>query len=54
LWRTTIDWGGYGVPETFIVDAQGIVRHKHVGPLYPDDLIGKFGEEIEKAKTPLS
>ena len=31
--RAAIDWGVYGVPETFIVDAQGIVRYKHVGPL---------------------
>ncbi len=51
--RITIDWGGYGVPESFIVDGQGIIRYKHVGPLYADDLIGKFGEEIEKAKKPL-
>jgi cytochrome c biogenesis protein CcmG, thiol:disulfide interchange protein DsbE len=28
-----IDWGIYGAPETFLVDADGIVRWKHVGPL---------------------
>lgn len=28
-----IDWGVYGAPETFIVDAEGIIRHKHVGPV---------------------
>ncbi len=28
-----IDWGVYGVPETFVIDKQGLVRHKHVGPL---------------------
>ncbi|MGU9952290.1 MAG: DsbE family thiol:disulfide interchange protein [Gammaproteobacteria bacterium WSBS_2016_MAG_OTU1] len=28
-----LEWGVYGVPETFVIDAQGIVRHKHVGPL---------------------
>jgi len=28
-----IDWGIYGAPETFLVDANGIVRWKHVGPL---------------------
>ncbi|NEV62947.1 DsbE family thiol:disulfide interchange protein [Thiorhodococcus minor] len=28
-----IDWGVYGAPETFIVDAEGIIRHKHVGPI---------------------
>lgn len=33
--RTAIDWGIYGAPETFLVDALGIVRWKHVGPLTP-------------------
>jgi cytochrome c biogenesis protein CcmG/thiol:disulfide interchange protein DsbE len=28
-----IDWGVYGVPETFVIDQQGIVRHKHIGPI---------------------
>lgn len=31
--RAAIDWGVYGVPETFVVDADGIVRHKHIGPI---------------------
>jgi len=31
--RTGIDWGVYGTPETFVVDQQGIIRFKHVGPL---------------------
>ncbi|TYT24829.1 DsbE family thiol:disulfide interchange protein [Luteimonas viscosa] len=31
--RNAIDWGIYGAPETFLVDAQGIVRWKHVGPV---------------------
>ncbi len=30
-----IDWGVYGVPETFIVDRTGRIRYKHVGPLTP-------------------
>ncbi len=51
--RVTIDWGGYGVPETFIVDGNGVIRHKHVGALSADDLIGEWAAEIEKAKTPL-
>ena len=28
-----IDWGVYGVPETFVIDANGIIRYKHSGPL---------------------
>jgi cytochrome c biogenesis protein CcmG/thiol:disulfide interchange protein DsbE len=31
--RAGIDWGVYGVPETFIIDQQGFVRLKHIGPL---------------------
>ena len=31
--RKAIDWGIYGAPETFLVDAEGIVRWKHVGPV---------------------
>jgi cytochrome c biogenesis protein CcmG/thiol:disulfide interchange protein DsbE len=31
--RVGIDWGVYGTPETFIMDRQGIIRHKHIGPL---------------------
>jgi cytochrome c biogenesis protein CcmG/thiol:disulfide interchange protein DsbE len=31
--RASIDYGVYGVPETFIVDQAGIIRHKHIGPL---------------------
>jgi cytochrome c biogenesis protein CcmG, thiol:disulfide interchange protein DsbE len=31
--RVGIDWGVYGVPETFVIDAKGIIRYKHTGPL---------------------
>ena len=34
--RVGIDYGVYGVPETFIIDAKGVVRLKHTGPLTPD------------------
>ena len=37
-----IDWGVYGVPETFIVDRQGRIRYKHVGPLTQADLDRKI------------
>lgn len=33
--RVALDWGIYGAPETFLVDANGIVRWKHVGPITP-------------------
>jgi cytochrome c biogenesis protein CcmG/thiol:disulfide interchange protein DsbE len=37
-----IDWGVYGVPETFIIDRQGIIRMKHIGPLTPDVILNKI------------
>lgn len=30
--RVSIDWGVYGLPETFVIDAQGRIAYKHVGP----------------------
>lgn len=47
--RTAIDWGVYGVPETFLVDRDGIIRFKHVGPLTPDTVRSLLMPEIEKA-----
>ena len=31
--RVGIDWGVYGTPETFLIDKQGIIRHKVIGPV---------------------
>ena len=36
--RTGIDWGVYGVPETFVIDKAGLIRHKHTGPVTPESL----------------
>ena len=36
--RVGLDWGVYGVPETFVVDRNGRVRYKHVGPLTRRDI----------------
>lgn len=33
--RIGLDYGVYGVPETFVIDRQGVVRYKHIGPLTP-------------------
>lgn len=43
--RVGIDWGVYGVPETFIVDGSGRIRFKHVGPI--------VGDKLEKEILPL-
>lgn len=48
--RVSIDWGVYGVPETFIVDAAGVIRFKHVGPISPESLEREVLPAIEKAK----
>ena len=31
--RIAIDWGVYGIPETFIVNSKGIIKYRHVGPV---------------------
>lgn len=36
--RTSIDWGVYGVPETFVIGPDGRIRHKHIGPLTAESL----------------
>ncbi|RYZ01323.1 MAG: DsbE family thiol:disulfide interchange protein [Comamonadaceae bacterium] len=35
---TGLDYGVYGVPETFVIDRQGVIRHKVIGPLTPETL----------------
>lgn len=40
--RVGIDYGVYGVPETFVIDKAGIVRMKHTGPLSPEVLDKKI------------
>jgi cytochrome c biogenesis protein CcmG/thiol:disulfide interchange protein DsbE len=34
--RTGIDYGVYGVPETFVIDKQGVIRYKQIGPITPE------------------
>lgn len=38
--RAAIEFGVYGVPETFVIGPDGTVRHRHVGPLTPDSMPG--------------
>ncbi|MBF0470112.1 MAG: DsbE family thiol:disulfide interchange protein [Gammaproteobacteria bacterium] len=40
--NTGIDWGVYGVPETFIMDKRGIIRHKQIGPITRESLEEKI------------
>ena len=31
--RIAIDWGVYGIPETYVVNSKGIIKYKHIGPI---------------------
>ena len=48
--RVGIEWGVYGVPETFVVDKAGNIVHKHVGPLMARDLERTILPLLEKLK----
>jgi cytochrome c biogenesis protein CcmG/thiol:disulfide interchange protein DsbE len=47
--RTAIDWGVYGVPETFLVGRDGKILYKHVGPFTPDSMRDDLMPALEKA-----
>ena len=36
LGRIGMDYGVYGVPETYVIDRKGVIRYKHIGPLTPE------------------
>ena len=47
--RASIDWGVYGVPETFLIGRDGRIAYKLVGPITADNLANTLGPEIERA-----
>ena len=47
--RTFIDWGAYGVPETYLVGSDGIIAKKYIGPLTDEAVASDLMPEIEKA-----
>jgi cytochrome c biogenesis protein CcmG/thiol:disulfide interchange protein DsbE len=47
--RAGIDWGVYGVPETFVVGRDGVIRFKFIGPLSPETVTATLMPEVEKA-----
>lgn len=47
--RASIEWGVYGVPETFIVGRDGAIAYKLVGPITPDNIDRVLRTEIDKA-----
>ncbi|MGV8833874.1 MAG: DsbE family thiol:disulfide interchange protein [Devosia sp.] len=49
--RVSIDWGVYGVPETFVVDAKGVITFKHTGPLTPESFETELLPAIARARN---
>jgi cytochrome c biogenesis protein CcmG, thiol:disulfide interchange protein DsbE len=47
--RAAIEWGVYGVPETFVVGREGTIVYKLVGPVTPDNINSVLKVEIDKA-----
>ena len=47
--RVGIEWGVYGVPETFVLDGEGRIVYKHIGPIQNDDLERKILPAVEAA-----
>jgi cytochrome c biogenesis protein CcmG, thiol:disulfide interchange protein DsbE len=47
--RAAIEWGVYGVPETFVVGRDGTIAFKLVGPITPDNIDSVLKAEIDKA-----
>ncbi len=48
--RAAIEWGVYGTPETFVVDGQGRIAYKHVGPVGLEALVSAILPAIEAAR----
>jgi cytochrome c biogenesis protein CcmG, thiol:disulfide interchange protein DsbE len=48
--RVGIDYGVYGTPETYLIDKQGVIRFKHVGPLSPQVIERTLRPLIEKLR----
>ncbi|WP_313027521.1 DsbE family thiol:disulfide interchange protein [Brucella sp.] len=47
--RSAIEWGVYGVPETFLVDQNGKIVYKHVGPFTPESVKNDLMPAVAKA-----
>lgn len=48
--RTAIDWGVYGMPETFVVNGQGEIVFKHIGAMSDESIASKIMPAIEAAR----
>jgi cytochrome c biogenesis protein CcmG, thiol:disulfide interchange protein DsbE len=50
--RAGIEWGVYGVPETYVIGPDGVIRYKHVGPLDAAAVKKEILPEVAKAAAP--
>jgi cytochrome c biogenesis protein CcmG/thiol:disulfide interchange protein DsbE len=48
--RVGIDWGVYGVPETFVIDPSGRIAYKHIGPMTTEFVQDKLLPMIERLR----
>ena len=48
--KVAIDFGVYGAPESFLVDARGVIRYKHIGAITPDTIRDEFLPLLAKMK----
>jgi cytochrome c biogenesis protein CcmG, thiol:disulfide interchange protein DsbE len=48
--RIGIDYGVYGVPETYVIDRHGVIRYKHIGPLTADVVRKKLEPMLKDLK----
>lgn len=46
-----LDWGVYGVPETFVVDDEGVIRYKHIGPISERDWREDIRPVVERLRN---
>jgi cytochrome c biogenesis protein CcmG/thiol:disulfide interchange protein DsbE len=49
--RASIDWGVYGVPETFVVDRDGRIAYKLIGPITAENIESVLKPQLERALT---
>lgn len=47
--RASIDWGVYGVPETFVINDAGEIVYKHVGPIHAHEMESRIWPAIRRA-----
>jgi cytochrome c biogenesis protein CcmG, thiol:disulfide interchange protein DsbE len=47
--RASIEWGVYGVPETFVIGRDGKIAYKLIGPIVPENFVSELKPAIEKA-----